>query len=68
MPPIRRNRSPRPETAAPEPETVLDHLLEKHLADLRVRGYSEFTVKNRRVHVGFFLAWCRSAASPIRTR
>ena len=26
---------------------------------LRVRDYSEHTVKNRHVHIGFFLAWCK---------
>ena len=34
-------------------------LLEKHLEDLRVRNYSEYTVRNRRVHIGLFLDWCR---------
>jgi integrase/recombinase XerD len=32
--------------------------MEKHLQALRVLNYSEYTVKNRRVHLGFFLAWC----------
>jgi integrase/recombinase XerD len=54
MPRVHRNRKP-----APAPETPLEALLEKHLADLRVRNYSEYTIKNRRVHIGFFLAWCR---------
>ncbi len=46
--------------------TVLAALLEKHLEDLRVRNYSEYTVKNRRVHIGFFLDWCgdRGIAEP----
>ncbi len=34
-------------------------LLEKHLEDLRVKNYSEYTVRNRRVHIGFFLDWAR---------
>jgi integrase/recombinase XerD len=38
--------------------TPLAALLEKHLEDLSVRNYSEYTVKNRRVHIGFFLDWC----------
>src|SRR5437867_6372966 len=54
MPRGRRNRKPQP-----DPETPLEALLEKHLADLQVRNYSEYTIKNRRVHIGFFLAWCR---------
>jgi integrase/recombinase XerD len=40
------------------PATPLAALLDKHLEDLRVRNYSEYTVKNRRVHIGFFLDWC----------
>jgi integrase/recombinase XerD len=40
-------------------ESPLAALLEKHLEDLRVRNYSEYTVKNRRVHIGLFLDWCR---------
>jgi integrase/recombinase XerD len=39
------------------PATPLAALLEKHLEDLRVRNYSEYTVKGRRVHIGFFLEW-----------
>jgi len=47
--------------------TVLAALLEKHLEDLRVRNYSEYTVKNRRVHIGFFLDWCdeRGLTEPV---
>ncbi len=47
--------------------TPLAALLEKHLEDLRVRNYSEYTVKNRRVHIGFFLDWCneRGIAEPV---
>ena len=49
------------------PATVLAALLEKHLEDLRVRNYSEYTVKNRRVHIGFFLEWCneRGITEPV---
>jgi integrase/recombinase XerD len=47
--------------------TPLSALLEKHLEDLRVRNYSEYTVKNRRVHIGFFLDWCneRGLTEPV---
>ena len=45
----------------PPPTSLLAALVEKHLEDLRVRNYSEYTVKNRRVHLGFFLVWCRRA-------
>src|SRR5215472_8113898 len=60
-------RSPRSRKPAPDPETPLAALLEKHLTDLQVRNYSEYTIKNRRVHIGFFLAWCveRGIADPI---
>jgi integrase/recombinase XerD len=60
-------RRPRHRKPAPDPETPLAALLEKHLADLLVRNYSEYTIKNRRVHIGFFLAWCaeRGITDPI---
>ena len=47
--------------------TVLAALLDRHLEDLRVRNYSEYTVKNRRVHIGFFLDWCgeRGLTEPV---
>ena len=31
--------------------------MHEHLNSLRVRGYSEHTVKNRLVHIGFFIQW-----------
>jgi integrase/recombinase XerD len=33
-------------------------LFEKHLAALAVRNYSPYTLRNRRIVVGFFLDWC----------
>ena len=58
---VRKRKSPAP------PATPLAALLEKHLEDLRVRNYSEYTVKNRRVHIGFFLEWCheRGITEPV---
>jgi integrase/recombinase XerD len=49
------------------PESPLAALLEKHLADLRVKNYSEYTVRNRHVHIGFFLVWCleRGISEPV---
>jgi integrase/recombinase XerD len=41
------------------PESPLAALLEKHLEDLLVKNYSEYTVRNRRVHIKLFLDWCR---------
>jgi integrase/recombinase XerD len=60
-------RAPKRRKAAEPPATPLAALLEKHLEDLRVRNYSEYTVKNRRVHIGFFLAWCqeRGVTDPV---
>ena len=48
------------------PATPLAALMDEHLNALRVRDYSEHTVKNRRVHIGFFLDWCgeRGLAEP----
>jgi len=50
----------------PEPASLLAALMQKHLEALRVQNYSEYTVKNRRVHIGFFLEWCanRSLSEP----
>ena len=50
---IVRKRKPNPPALSP-----LAALMEKHLQALRVLNYSEYTVKNRRVHLGFFVAWC----------
>ena len=48
-----RKRKPIPPPASP-----LAALLEKHLEALQVQNYSPYTVKNRRVHLGFFIGWC----------
>jgi integrase/recombinase XerD len=45
--------------AEPPPVSPLAALMEKHLEALRARNYSEYTVKSRRVHLGFFVGWCR---------
>jgi integrase/recombinase XerD len=50
---ITRKRKPESPPISP-----LAALMERHLQALRVLNYSEYTVKNRRVHLGFFLAWC----------
>jgi len=50
---VTRKRRPDPPPASP-----LAAFMEKHLQALRVLNYSEYTVKNRRVHLWFFLAWC----------
>jgi integrase/recombinase XerD len=58
---VRKRKAPAP------PVTPLESLLEKHLDHLRVRDYSEYTIKGRRVHIGFFLDWCRERgiAEPV---
>jgi len=43
----------------PAPTTPLAAAMEKHLDALRAQNYSPFTVKNRRVHLGYFVQWCR---------
>jgi len=49
------------------PATPLESLLEKHLEDLLLKNYSEYTIKGRRVHIGFFLDWCaeRGITEPV---
>jgi integrase/recombinase XerD len=42
----------------PAPASPLAVLAERHLEDLQVKNYSPYTVKNRRVFLGFFLVWC----------
>ena len=50
----RVTRKRKPEAA---PQTPLESLMREHLESLRVRSYSEHTVKNRLVHIGFFIQW-----------
>jgi integrase/recombinase XerD len=47
--------------------SALASLMEKHLAALAVKNYSPYTIRNRRVHIGFFLDWCaeRGLSEPI---
>ena len=49
------------------PKTPLAALLEKHLDDLRLKNYSEYTIKGRRVHIQFFLDWAieRGITEPV---
>ena len=41
------------------PATQLEAMMRDHLHALAVQNYSEHTVRNRKVHIGFFLQWCR---------
>jgi integrase/recombinase XerD len=58
---VRKRKSPEP------PATPLAALLEKHLEDLRLKNYSEYTIKGRRVHIQFFLDWAqeRGITEPV---
>ncbi len=58
---VTRKRKPDPPATTP-----LAALMYEHLNALRVRDYSVHTVRNRQVHIGFFLAWCgeRGLAEP----
>jgi integrase/recombinase XerD len=49
------------------PATPLEAMMHDHLQSLAVKNYSEFTVKNRRVHISFFLQWCkeRGLSEPV---
>jgi integrase/recombinase XerD len=48
-------------TRKPEvlPATQLEAMMRDHLHALAIQNYSEHTVRNRQVHIGFFLQWCR---------
>ena len=57
----------KPRKAVEPPKTPLAALLEKHLEDLRLKNYSEYTIKGRRVHIHFFLDWAfeRGITEPV---
>ena len=51
----------------PMPASPLAGLLEAHMSALRVRDYSENTIRNQHMHVRYFLAWCqeRGLSDPV---
>ena len=51
-------RIPKRRKPPTEPTTQLAALLEEHLQHLAVLGFSETTLKVRRVHIEMFLHWC----------
>lgn len=51
---VERRRKPQAPVATP-----LEALMRDHLLALEVRNYSEFTVRGRAGHIGFFLAWLK---------
>jgi integrase/recombinase XerD len=40
-------------------QTPLEALMREHLLALEVQNYSEFTVRGRSGHIGFFLDWLK---------
>jgi integrase/recombinase XerD len=57
----------RKSAVTPPEGTPLAALLAEHLTALRVKDYSEHTVRNRDMHIRFFLAWCaeRGLTEPV---
>jgi integrase/recombinase XerD len=49
------------------PANPLEAMLSEYLNWTQIRNYSEATVRNRRVHIGFFLKWCveRGLQEPV---
>jgi integrase/recombinase XerD len=54
----------KPEAA---PTTAMELLMHEHLNALRVRGYSENTLRSRRFYLGFFIewAWAHGLREPV---
>ena len=56
-------------TRKPEalPATPLEAMMRDHLHALAVQNYSVHTVRNRQVHIGFFIEWCkqRGLSEPV---
>jgi integrase/recombinase XerD len=42
-----------------KPETALEWFLREHLNALAIQNYSEHTVRNRLVHIGYFVHWAQ---------
>ncbi len=63
----RQRRGRRKRTATVAPTNALEAMLAEYLNWTQVRNYSEVTVRNRRVHIGFFLRWCveRGLREPV---
>src|SRR5271157_2790747 len=60
----RVTKTRKPETL---PSTPLEAMMGEHLRALAVQNYSAHTVRNRQVHIGFFLQWCkeRGLSEPV---
>jgi integrase/recombinase XerD len=56
-------------TRKPEalPTTPLESMMRDHLHALAVQNYSTHTVRNRQVHIGYFIQWCveRGLTEPV---
>ena len=60
-----------PQAAGRRPRRRSESLMQRPSPALAVQNYSEYTVHNRQVHIGFFLQWClgaRARASPSKSR
>jgi integrase/recombinase XerD len=60
-------RSPRNNEAQTYTSIPLEALMHQHLNALRVKNYSEYTVRNRLVHIGFFIAWLSGVRNSLVT-
>lgn len=58
----RKNRHALRWSEASQPPGTIGYWGRSYLEWLRVKHYSEVTVKNREVYLGFFLAWCEARA------
>ena len=65
-PAVVKSIAPIPRHADPLPATALTHSMQQHCEWLRVTGYSEHTVKARRIALRRFIVWCheRSLSRP----
>ena len=65
-PAVVKSIAPIPRHADPLPATALTHSMDQHCEWMGVTGYSEHTVKTRRVALRRFIVWCheRSLARP----
>jgi integrase/recombinase XerD len=64
---MRAGRKPGPERYAGDVGGAFRNLLMAFIEHLRARQYSEHTIKNHRIDVGYFIAWCedRSLTEPV---
>ena len=59
---------PTQQTLTSSSRSTLAHLLDKYLQHLAVKGFSESTLRVRRVHMEMFLKWCRRSRITVPTQ